>query len=156
MVARSRRGSSSYLENIGDNPITKFFPVEDLPTSINQVEDNSPTELDEAVKTLLSQTIQCDSFSSTETAKGTAMPVSRYEAFRNVDHLNQTALDLYKAAGMINTLMALLSICDAEANIHRQKGAVVGASLETMTDAIYRVERAMVVWQTKNRNEGEH
>lgn len=31
------------------------------------------------------------------------------------------------------------------------EGLVVGASLETMTDAIYRIERAMVAWQNKNR-----
>lgn len=109
------------MENLGDNPITKFFPVEDLPTSTSQVEDSSPTELDDAVKNLLSQTIQYDSFSSTETAKSMTMPVSRYEAFRSVDHLNQTAFDLYKAAGTFNTLMKLLSIYDAEANIQPQK-----------------------------------
>ncbi|PNP47230.1 hypothetical protein TGAMA5MH_01045 [Trichoderma gamsii] len=124
---------SSLIDVTSDNPITKFFPVEDLPTSINQVDDISTMELDDAVKNLLSQTIKYDSFSSIETAKSTTMPISRYEAFRNVDHLNQTAFDLYKAAG-----------------------TVVGASLETMTDAIYRVERAMVVWQTKNGHEGEH
>lgn len=88
------------MQSTGDNPITKFFPVEDLPTSINQVDDISTMELDDAVKNLLSQTIKYDSFSSIETAKSTTMPISRYEAFRNVDHLNQTAFDLYKAAGM--------------------------------------------------------
>jgi hypothetical protein len=36
------------------------------------------------------------------------------------------------------------------------KGAVVGASLETMTDAIYRIERTMVVWQTRSRHEGQY
>lgn len=117
----SRGGSNSNKENIGDNPITKFFPVEDLPTTINQVEDLSTTELDDAVKNLLSQTVKYDSFSSIETAKNTTMPISRYEAFRNVEHLNQTAFDLYKAAGMFDTLIALVSICDTEANIYIYK-----------------------------------
>jgi RNA polymerase I-specific transcription initiation factor RRN7 len=85
------------------------------------------------------------------------MSIPRYEAFRKVDHLNQTAFDLYGTAGMFDTVIAPTSICDIEAKVYiYNKGAVVGASLETMTDAIYRVERAMVVWQTKNRHEGEH
>lgn len=124
---------SSLIDVTSDNPITKFFPVEDLPTGINQVEDLSTTELDDAVKNLLSHIVKYDSSSYIETAKSATTPISRYEAFRHVDHLNQTAFDLYKAAG-----------------------SVVGASLETMTDAIYRVERTMVVWQTKKRHEGEH
>ncbi|PTB42778.1 hypothetical protein M441DRAFT_162493 [Trichoderma asperellum CBS 433.97] len=124
---------SSLIDVTSDNPITKFFPVEDLSTNINQAEVISTTELDDAVKSLLAQTVGYNSSGSVETAKSTAMPVSRYEAFRNVNHLTQTASDLYKAAGV-----------------------VVGASLETMTDAIYRIEKAMVVWQTKNCHEGEH
>ncbi|KAL7926324.1 hypothetical protein ACQKWADRAFT_282450 [Trichoderma austrokoningii] len=124
---------SSLIDVTSDNPITKFFPVEDAPTSTNQVEDVSATELDDAVKSLLSETVKHSSPSAIETSKSTTMPASRYEAFRNADHLTQTAFDLYKAAG-----------------------AVVGASVETMTDAIYRVERTMVAWQTKNRHEGEH
>lgn len=116
-----RGGSRFDMENIGDNPITKFFPVDDVPTSINQVEGISTTELDDAVKTLLSQTVKYDSFSSIDTAKSTTMPISRYEAFRNVDHLNQTAFDLYKAAGMFDTLIALVSICDTEAKIYIYK-----------------------------------
>lgn len=146
------------MENLGENPITKFFPVEDLPANINQVEDISTTELDDVVKKLLSQTLKFNASDLIRTAKSTAMPVSRYEAFRNVDHLTETASDLYKAAGtsILNTLITLISICSTGAKIYIYiKGAVVGASLETMTDAIYRVERTMVVWQTKNRHEGE-
>lgn len=48
-------------------------------------------------------------------------------------------------------------MCSTGAKIYIYiKGAVVGASLETMTDAIYRVERTVVAWQTKNRHESEH
>lgn len=154
-----RGDTSSYVENLGDNPITKFFPVEDLPTNINQAEDISTTELDDAVKNLLPQIIKYNSSDSIETAESTTIPVSRYEAFRNVDDLTETASDLYKAAGMfvVDTQITPITICNTEAKRYKYiKGAVVGASLETMTDAIYRVERSMVVWQTKSRHEGEH
>jgi RNA polymerase I-specific transcription initiation factor RRN7 len=153
----ARSSSNSYTDNIGDNPITKFFPVEDLPADINQVGEISTSELDNAVQNLLSQTVKYNSSGLIETAKSSTMSIPRYEAFRKVDHLNQTAFDLYGTAGMFDTVIAPTSICDIEAKVYiYNKGAVVGASLETMTDAIYRVERAMVVWQTKNRHEGEH
>ncbi|RFU78395.1 eukaryotic translation initiation factor 5a [Trichoderma arundinaceum] len=75
----------------GENPITKFFPVEDVPASTAQVGELPPHDLDNAVKSLLSQTLSYDKPNS----------MSRYEAFRSADHLSETATDFYKAAVQI-------------------------------------------------------
>ncbi|KAL7949836.1 hypothetical protein V8C42DRAFT_308722 [Trichoderma barbatum] len=117
---------SSLIDTTSDNPITKFFPVEELPANTDQVEDISTKDLDDAVKSLLNQTLDYNRTSLANAAESTSLPMPRYEAFRNVDRLSEAATELYKAAGL-----------------------VVGVSLETMTDAIYRIERTMVVWQTK-------
>ncbi|EHK20258.1 uncharacterized protein TRIVIDRAFT_48665 [Trichoderma virens Gv29-8] len=82
----------------GDNPITKFFPVEELPTSTNQVEDISTKDLDDAAKGLLNQTLEYNR-SNPAKAEYTSLSMPRYEAFRNVDHLSEIATELYKAAG---------------------------------------------------------
>ncbi|KAL7785975.1 hypothetical protein V8C37DRAFT_393052 [Trichoderma ceciliae] len=124
---------SSLINVTSDNPITKFFPVEDLPTNISRAEDTSSKGLDDAVKNLLSQALKYNKSAPVQTAENSSSPTSIYGAFRNVDHLSETAADLYKAAGM-----------------------VVGASLETMADAIYRIERTIVVWQTRSRHEGQY
>lgn len=116
---------------LDNNPITKFFPIEELPASANQIEDISAKALDDAVKTLLSQTLRYSPPDAAEGAEFTPLAMPRYEAFRKVEHLSQTAKELYTAAGL-----------------------VVGASLETMTDAIYRIERAMVLWQSKQPGAG--
>ncbi|KAL7810364.1 hypothetical protein V8C26DRAFT_410170 [Trichoderma gracile] len=117
---------SSLIDSTNNNPITKFFPVEELPASASQVEDVSAKDLDDAAKDLLSQTLRYRPPNAAEGAEFTPLAMSRYEAFRKVEHLSEIAKELYTAAGL-----------------------VVGASLETMTDAIYRIERAMVLWQSK-------
>ncbi|KAL7933808.1 hypothetical protein V8C35DRAFT_303959 [Trichoderma chlorosporum] len=116
---------SSLIDTTSENPITKFFPVEEPPISTDQVEDVSTKDLDAAAKSLLNRTLQYNP-SNQAKADNTTLSMPRYEAFRNADHLSEIAKELYKAAG-----------------------SVVGASLETMADAIYRVERTMVIWQTK-------
>ncbi|KAL7915617.1 hypothetical protein GGI35DRAFT_430280 [Trichoderma velutinum] len=116
---------SSLIDTTSDNPITKFFPVEELPISTTQVEDISVKDMEDAAKRLLNQTLEYNRFNPAK-VENTLLSMPRYEAFRSVDHLSETAAELYRAAGL-----------------------VVGASLETMTDAIYRIERTMVVWQNK-------
>ncbi|KAL6858485.1 hypothetical protein J3F83DRAFT_750966 [Trichoderma novae-zelandiae] len=117
---------SSLIDSTNDNPITKFFPVEELPASTNPAEDVSAKDLDDAVKNLVSLTLDYNRPSAAEEAEFTPTSMPRYEAFRKVEHLSETATELYKAAGL-----------------------VVGASLETMTDAVYRIERLLVLWQSK-------
>ncbi|KAL6881640.1 hypothetical protein HDV57DRAFT_496918 [Trichoderma longibrachiatum] len=122
---------SSLIDSTNDNPITKFFPIEELPASTVQIQDVSAKGLDDAVKNLLSQTLDYNEPDAAEGAEFTPLPMPRYEAFRKVEHLSETARELYTAAGL-----------------------VVETSLETMTDAIYRVERAMVLWQSKQSATG--
>ncbi|KAH6607866.1 eukaryotic translation initiation factor 5a [Trichoderma cornu-damae] len=83
-----------------DSPITKFFPVENPPANETQAEDIPTTkDLDEAVKSLLSQTLKYGKSDAIKTDESTSLSVPRYEAFRNVDHLPEMASELYKAAG---------------------------------------------------------
>lgn len=84
---------------LDNNPITKFFPIEELPASANQIEDISAKALDDAVKTLLSQTLRYSPPDAAEGAEFTPLAMPRYEAFRKVEHLSQTAKELYTAAG---------------------------------------------------------
>lgn len=84
---------------LDDNPITKFFPVEELPASTNQIEDVPTKGLDDAIKNLLSQTLDYNPPEAAEDAEFTPLAMPRYEAFRKVEHLSETAKELYTAAG---------------------------------------------------------
>ena len=152
-----RLSTKANSQHLDDNPITKFFPVEELPASTTQVEDVSAKDLDDAVKNLLSQTLEYNLPDAVEGAefKPSAMP--RYEAFRRIEHLSETAKELYTAAGKytLGTDYHITYTQDRQLTFHPE-GLVVGASLETMTDAVYRIERAMVVWQSKQLGTGSH
>lgn len=82
----------------GDNPITKFFPVEESSASTSQLEDISTKDIDDAAKYLLNQTLEYNRFNPAK-SENTLPSMPRYEAFRNVDHLSETATELYRAAG---------------------------------------------------------
>lgn len=86
-------------EQLDDNPVTKFFPIEELPASTVQIQDVSAKGLDDAVKNLLSQTLDYNEPDAAKGAEFTPLPMPRYEAFRKVEHLSETARELYTAAG---------------------------------------------------------
>lgn len=91
--------------NQGDNPITKFFPVEESSAGTSQLEDISTKDIDDAAKNLLNQTLEYNRFNPAK-SENTLLSMPRYEAFRNVDHLSETATELYRAAGK-STLMTM-------------------------------------------------
>lgn len=88
--------SSPYLVK---NPITRFFPVEDVPELEPPVPEIVPQELDAGVKQVLSEAIQKSSNSGEKaTDEDTDLGVN-YEAFGHLEDLNAPGKTLYEAAG---------------------------------------------------------
>lgn len=88
--------SSPYLVK---NPITRFFPAENVPELEAPVPEILPQELDAGVKQVLSEAIQKSSSSGEKTTNEDADPGVNYEAFGHLEDLNAPGKMLYEAAG---------------------------------------------------------
>lgn len=81
------------------------------------MEDISTKDLDDAVKSLLNQTLGYNRSNPARAAENNLLSMPRYEAFRNVDHLSETATELYKAAGRSTLGTMTVPWLDTRANI---------------------------------------
>lgn len=100
----------------GDNPITKFFPVEESSTSTSQLEDISTKDIEDAAKNLLNQTLEYNRFNPVK-SETTLPSMPKYEAFRNIDHLSEAATELYRAAGKSTLSRMIARWCRKRANV---------------------------------------
>ncbi|VUC35762.1 unnamed protein product [Clonostachys rosea] len=83
------------------NPITRFFPVEDVPELEPPTPEIGSQALDASVKQVLSEAIQKSSGSGEKTPDDDTKLGVNYEAFRHLEDLNEPGKMLYKAAVQI-------------------------------------------------------
>ncbi|KAG6041670.1 hypothetical protein E4U41_002944 [Claviceps citrina] len=109
-----------------DNTITTFFPMEPDSTPQPCVSQVTSYEIEKAAHDVLTEAVIADN--NTSTSRG----VGRYEAFRAVQDLSETASMLFKAAG------------DA-----------AGVPTDMLVQAIYKLEQYMIWWQRNQPAETE-
>lgn len=106
------------------NPITRFFPAENVPELEAPVPGILPQELDAGVKQVLSEAIQKSSGSGENTTNEDADPGVNYEAFGHLEDLNAPGKMLYEAAAELG-----------------------GMKTETLVRAVYMLELQVIKWQ---------
>lgn len=109
---------SAAIGSNNENAITKFFPMAPEPMPPPSTSEFSEGQIEKQARSILTEAVISDNIADPG--------VGRYEAFRVVQDLSETAGIFYKAA------------CDA-----------AGLPIDMMVQAIYKLEQHIIWWQRK-------